>query len=64
MSAAKKVMILPDRRAAIEKALDIAEKGDMVVVAGKGHETYQIINDDVLHFDDREVILSWRKDER
>lgn len=64
VSGKKKVMILPDRRAAIEKALDIAEKGDMVVVAGKGHETYQIINDDVLHFDDKEVILSWRKDER
>ena len=45
----------PDRRAAIAAALGWAERGDTVVIAGKGHETYQIIGGDVLPFDDRAV---------
>ena len=45
----------PDRRAAIAAALRWAERSDTVVIAGKGHETYQIIGADVLPFDDREV---------
>lgn len=45
-----------DRHEAIAWALRQAEPGDTVVVAGKGHETYQIIGDETLHFDDREVI--------
>jgi UDP-N-acetylmuramoyl-L-alanyl-D-glutamate--2,6-diaminopimelate ligase len=45
----------PDRRAAIAAALGWAERSDTVVIAGKGHETYQIIGSDVLPFDDREV---------
>jgi UDP-N-acetylmuramoyl-L-alanyl-D-glutamate--2,6-diaminopimelate ligase len=44
-----------DRFQAIEKALSMAEKGDMVVLAGKGHEDYQIFKDKRIHFDDREV---------
>lgn len=47
--------VIPDRRRAIETAIDMAKPGDMVVIAGKGHETYQIIGAQVLHFDDREV---------
>lgn len=47
-------VIIPDRRAAIEEAIRIAEKGDIVLIAGKGHEDYQIIGRDKLHFDDRE----------
>jgi len=53
----------PDRAAAIRAALDWAEAGDTVVIAGKGHETYQIVGADVLPFDDREIarrILSER----
>ncbi|MGC9187954.1 MAG: UDP-N-acetylmuramoyl-L-alanyl-D-glutamate--2,6-diaminopimelate ligase [Sulfurihydrogenibium sp.] len=51
-----KVIIEEDRRKAIEKAVKIAKDNDIVLVAGKGHETYQIVKDKVLHFDDREVI--------
>jgi UDP-N-acetylmuramoyl-L-alanyl-D-glutamate--2,6-diaminopimelate ligase len=43
-----------DRRAAIEWAIEVARPGDVVLVAGKGHEDYQIIGDDKRHFDDRE----------
>lgn len=47
--------IIPDRRAAIAHAVSSAQTGDVILIAGKGHETYQIINDRVNHFDDREV---------
>ena len=46
---------LADRRAAITAALAWAGPGDTVVIAGKGHETYQIVGTDVLPFDDRDV---------
>ncbi|MBO9542752.1 UDP-N-acetylmuramoyl-L-alanyl-D-glutamate--2,6-diaminopimelate ligase [bacterium] len=44
-----------DRREAIHAAIRAARPGDVVVIAGKGHETYQIIGDQTLAFDDREV---------
>lgn len=44
-----------DRRDAIEHAIRLARQGDLVIIAGKGHETYQLVKDQVLHFDDREV---------
>ena len=47
--------VVADRREAIARALERAESGDSVLIAGKGHETYQIIGDQVNHFDDREV---------
>ena len=47
--------IVPDRRDAIIKAISLAEDGDIVLIAGKGHEDYQIVGERVLHFDDREV---------
>jgi UDP-N-acetylmuramoyl-L-alanyl-D-glutamate--2,6-diaminopimelate ligase len=46
---------ISDRKAAIRSALDWARPGDVVVLAGKGHETYQIVGSDVLPFDDRTV---------
>jgi UDP-N-acetylmuramoyl-L-alanyl-D-glutamate--2,6-diaminopimelate ligase len=52
-----KYVIQPDRRKAIEQALSIAEKGDTILVAGKGHEDYQILGDRTISFSDRDVIL-------
>ncbi len=46
---------LPERELAIRAALDWARSGDTVVIAGKGHETYQLIGSAVLPFDDRDV---------
>jgi UDP-N-acetylmuramoyl-L-alanyl-D-glutamate--2,6-diaminopimelate ligase len=50
------VVIEPDRRAAIAAALSRACAGDVVVIAGKGHETTQTIGTQVLPFDDRAVV--------
>lgn len=48
-------LIEPDREAAIRKAIQQASSGDIVLIAGKGHETYQIFKDRTIHFDDRET---------
>lgn len=48
--------VIPDRKEAIAHALSMGEKGDYILVAGKGHEDYQIIKDKITHFDDAEVI--------
>jgi len=50
----KAFSIIPDRRTAIRSGIRSARPGDVVVIAGKGHETYQIHGDRTLHFDDRE----------
>lgn len=49
------VMIELDRAKAIRRAIQLALPGDAVLIAGKGHETYQIFADRIIHFDDREV---------
>jgi UDP-N-acetylmuramoyl-L-alanyl-D-glutamate--2,6-diaminopimelate ligase len=49
------VRVEPDRRKAIFAAIDEANPGDLVLIAGKGHEDYQIIGNRKIHFDDREV---------
>jgi UDP-N-acetylmuramoyl-L-alanyl-D-glutamate--2,6-diaminopimelate ligase len=50
-----RAIVEPDRAAAIRKAIQEAHAGDVVLLAGKGHETYQIFKDQTIHFDDREV---------
>lgn len=52
----KKTLLITDRAEAIRTACMLAEKGDFVLVAGKGHETYQEIKGIKHHFDDREVV--------
>ena len=48
---------ISDRREAIYRAIGLARSNDVVIIAGKGHETYQIVGNDKFHFDDREVAL-------
>ena len=50
-----RAIVEPDRALAIRKAIQEANAGDVVLLAGKGHETYQIFKDRTIHFDDREV---------
>ncbi|GBR76510.1 hypothetical protein NO2_1045 [Candidatus Termititenax persephonae] len=50
----KQIMVEPDRRAAIRQAVRLARAADFVVLAGKGHETYQVFGSRRQHFDDRE----------
>lgn len=52
----KDVLIIPNRREAIKTAVMMASGGDIILVAGKGHETYQEIEGKRIHFDDREVL--------
>lgn len=52
----KKVLKITDRREAIKTALKMAEKGDIILIAGKGHETYQEIKGVKHHFDDMETV--------
>ncbi len=51
-----KVVVIPDRAGAIAYAVGHARRGDVVLVAGKGHEDYQIIGTEKRHFDDREQV--------
>lgn len=61
-----KYIKITDRRQAIKYALENAKDGDIIILAGKGHETYQQFKDKTIHFDEREVVdqllteLGWR----
>lgn len=50
------VEVIENRIEAIKKCVQIAQKGDIIVLAGKGHETYQILNEGTIHLDEREVV--------
>ncbi|NLY72035.1 MAG: UDP-N-acetylmuramoyl-L-alanyl-D-glutamate--2,6-diaminopimelate ligase [Clostridiales bacterium] len=52
-----KYEVIEDRRKAINRALSIYEKGDLIVIAGKGHENYQIIGGAKTYFSDKETVL-------
>lgn len=49
-------LVEPDRAAAIRRAIEEARPGDILILAGKGHETYQVLKDRTIAFDDREVV--------
>ena len=51
-----KYEVIVDRTAAIEKAIKMANKRDIIILAGKGHETYQEINNEKKHYDEREIV--------
>ena len=54
-SGATKYLKIADRREAIRRAIELANPGTVVVIAGKGHETTQVIGDQSIPFDDRKV---------
>jgi UDP-N-acetylmuramoyl-L-alanyl-D-glutamate--2,6-diaminopimelate ligase len=54
LPSASAALVLVDRREAIERAIKEAGPGDLVLIAGKGHEDYQILGTEKVHFDDRE----------
>lgn len=51
-----KFIVIPDRREAIKYCISIAKDNDIIVLAGKGHEDYQEINGERIHFDEREIV--------
>ncbi len=55
-SSASKVICIPDRREAIRAAIMLSPKGATILLAGKGHETYQILGAEKFHFDEREIV--------
>ena len=62
--AGKTSVRLSDRREAINYALEHAADNDVVLIAGKGHENYQIIGHETIHFDDREVVQEYWQNKR
>ena len=58
-SAAKNVEVIENRKKAIQYAMDIGQKDDIIVLAGKGHETYQEICGVKHHLDEREVVAAY-----
>ncbi|MBU5590797.1 UDP-N-acetylmuramoyl-L-alanyl-D-glutamate--2,6-diaminopimelate ligase [Clostridium sp. MSJ-4] len=52
----KNCISIENREEAIEKAISIAKKGDIILIAGKGHETYQVLKEKTIHFDEREIV--------
>lgn len=57
LPAGSRFMTIIDRAEAIRTAVMLSAPGDMILIAGKGHETYQIIGREKIHFDDREQVL-------
>ncbi len=53
----QRIFVEPDRELAIKFISKIVNENDVVIIAGKGHENYQILKDKTIHFDDKEVVL-------
>jgi len=56
--------VVENRVRAIQRAMDIAQKHDIIVLAGKGHETYQVIGHEKHHLDEREVVAAYLEETR
>ncbi len=52
----EKYTVVENRREAIRHAMEIAREGDVIILAGKGHETYQILKDETIEFDERAIV--------
>ncbi|KPU44041.1 UDP-N-acetylmuramoyl-L-alanyl-D-glutamate--LD-lysine ligase [Oxobacter pfennigii] len=52
----KEYFVIPDRKEAIKRAINLGKEGDVIVVAGKGHETYQVLKDKTIDFDEKQII--------
>jgi len=61
MELKKTIFEIIDREEAIKEAIKMAKKDDIVLIAGKGHETYQIIGNNIYHFDDSDVAKKYLK---
>ncbi len=60
-SQKRKTLVITNRKEAIKTALTLAHSGDVVLIAGKGHETYQEVKGERTHFDDREIVREFFK---
>ena len=56
ITSSDKIFVEVDRKEAIRNAIESAKEGDVVLIAGKGHEDYQIIGDQTVHFSDHEIV--------
>ena len=54
------ILVIPDREQAIKKAIEISKENDIILIAGKGHEDYQIIGTTKIHFSDKEIVLKYK----
>lgn len=64
MNQCANYVLEPDRAQAITRALQEAQEGDIVIIAGKGHEDYQILGTQKHHFSDREIVLQQLRGEK
>ncbi|MEI3331199.1 MAG: hypothetical protein V8R27_06425 [Oscillospiraceae bacterium] len=55
------IQVVVDRVEAIHWAMGHAQKEDVIVLCGKGHETYQILKDGTIHLDEREIVADYLK---
>jgi len=55
----RKYEVINNRKEAIEKAAAMSKSGDIILIAGKGHENYQIIGTTKYHFDDKEILAQY-----